>query len=351
MLRQLKWRIVATMMVVVIVGVLLILLMAYGLTTALVATEVQLAFRQSMLTAVSVAAIGAIIAGIIASLLLARQILRPLNQIATSSQRIADGRYDERVPIPSSDELALVATNFNQMAERLAEVEQTRITLIGNVSHELRTPLTSMIGYLEGLMDGLFPGNEETYALMHTEMDRMRRLVNDLQILSRVESGQIQLDPQLFDLRPVVSRIVLQLKPTAEVDNILLQEVKMDTAVPVFADVDRTAQILVNLIGNAIQYTPQGGTITLFIAVETRFARINIQDNGQGIPSEKIPLLFERFYRIDNSRARRSGGSGIGLTISRYLVWAMGGEIWAESKGEGMGSLFSFTLPLGNSVQ
>ncbi|MCA9966756.1 MAG: HAMP domain-containing histidine kinase, partial [Anaerolineales bacterium] len=212
MWRQLKWRIVGGNMAVVIAGATLVLLMTQIVTRmvvpepilaevrhlaeasdpagAEVATAVLLdTFRGTIITAVLVGTIGAIFVGWFSSLALARQILHPLNQLASSSQRIANGRYDERIPIPDSAELASVATHFNQMAQALATIEEQRITLIGNVSHELRTPLTSMIGFLEGLMDGLFPSSEETYAPMHAEMQRMQRLVDDLQTLSRVEAG------------------------------------------------------------------------------------------------------------------------------------------------------------------
>lgn len=369
--RQLRWRIVAANMLVVVVGVVLILLMAYWVTQTvapagvlagiaalqaadnpeavnIAAAELLEAIRQSVFTSVLVAALGAMVAGLVASVLLARQILRPLYQIAESSQRIADGRYDERVTVPGSDELALVATNFNQMAEALAQIEQTRVTLIGNVSHELRTPLTSMMGYLEGLMDGLFPGNEETYTLMLAEMNRMRRLVDDLLTLSRVESGQISLELAVFALRPLIERVAAQLRPQAAAGELTLTLDLQDHNV--FADPDRTAQVLVNLIGNAIRYTPPGGNITVQTMPAPHAVRVCVVDDGIGVAPEALPYLFERFYRVDQSRARKSGGSGIGLTISRYLVWAMGGEMTAASDGEGKGSTFTFTLPLGKNV-
>ena len=367
--RQLRWRIVAANMLVVVVGVVLILLMAYWVTQAVIpagvqesittltsadnpnasaeaADELLNAIRQTVFTSVVVAALGAIIAGLAVSLLLARQILRPLHQIADSSQRIADGRYDERVTVPGSDELALMATNFNQMAEALAQIEQTRVTLIGNVSHELRTPLTSMMGYLEGLMDGLFPGNEETYGVMYAEMNRMRRLVDDLQTLSRVESGQMSLELTTFELRPLIERVVAQLQPQATSSQLaLVWQVGGGEETAVYADSDRAAQVLVNLIGNAIRYTLEGGHITVQAVQEPHAVRVCVMDDGVGIPEDALPYLFERFYRVDQSRTRSSGGSGIGLTISRYLVWAMGGEMTAISDGIGNGSTFTFTLP------
>ncbi|MBE2225653.1 MAG: HAMP domain-containing protein, partial [Anaerolineae bacterium] len=250
--RQLRWRIVFANMIVVVVGVAIVLLMAYLITTRMVPGAVAASlttlveadggsweeavaallesFRQSMLTAVTVAAIGAIIAGLLTSYFLAKEILRPLDQIATSSERIARGHYNERVAVPPSDELALVAENFNQMAESLEQVEAQRIALIGNVSHELRTPLTGLNGYLEGLMDGVFPANDETFALMDHEIRRLRRLVNDLQSLSRVESGQISLHLADFELQPEIERVAAQLRPQAEAQSLKILCERVESA-------------------------------------------------------------------------------------------------------------------------
>ncbi len=366
--RQLRWRIVAANMVVVVVGVALSLLTAYLIIQYVTPVEVQqgleqlaaarstaetaaaqdellAAFRRSILTAVSVAAGGAVIAGILSSLLLSRQILRPLRQLAESSQRIAHGHYAERLAVPPSDELALVATNFNQMAEALEQVEQQRITLIGDVSHELRTPLTGLKGYLEGLMDGIFPSDEETFAQMYQEVRRLGRLVDDLQALSQVEAGQISLHPQTFDLIPLLERVVAQIRPQAEAQSLALVLDVPPIPITVLADPDRAAQILLNLLSNAIRYTPDGGSITVRASRRPHHTLITVEDTGIGIPAGTLPYLFERFYRVDPSRARSSGGSGIGLTIARHLAWAMGGELTAASPGPNQGSVFTFTLP------
>jgi histidine kinase len=306
----------------------------------------QTFYRDAVFRSLLVAATGAILAGLLTSLFLAREILRPLNQIAESSQRIASGRYSERVTIPPSTELAMVATHFNQMAEALEQVEQQRVALISNVMHELRTPLTGLSGYLEGLMDGLFSNDRETYAQMDQEVRRLHRLVDDLQALSRVEAGQISLHMDSIDLIPIVERVVNQLQPQAMAQSL---ELSTEQALPelfVCADPDRTAQVLLNLIGNATRYTPEGGCITVRVSRAGRVAKIEVEDDGIGIPAEALPYIFERFYRVDRSRARRSGGSGIGLTISRHLAWAMGGNLTAASDGPGQGSIFTLTLAL-----
>ncbi len=365
--RQLRWRIVGSHMIVVIVGVVTLLL-ATGILLARLdrhqiepslialteadnraaveqASDDLLAiFQSSLLSALIIAALSAVVAGLLTSLPLTRGMARSLQDITRSSQRIASGHYDERVAIAEIEELAHLATNFNQMAEALEHIEQQRVALIGNVSHELRTPLSGIEGYLEGVMDGLFPKDDETFAHMYQEVRRLRRLVDDLQALSKVEAGQITLQPDTFDLVPIIHRVAGQLRPQAQAQAIEIV-IDIPERVRVYADEDRTAQILVNLTGNAIRYTPEGGTISLRVTTDPHLVTIAVQDTGQGIPAEALPYLFERFYRVDPSRSRQSGGSGIGLTIARHLAWAMGGELTAHSDGPGQGSTFTLTLP------
>jgi signal transduction histidine kinase len=376
--RQLRWRIVVGHMAVVLVGVTtlilaveviisrigpadiqpsLLALLETGEAAAidLVKQELVETFRRAVVRALLVAGGGAALMGLLASFWLAWQILRPLNQIAHSSQRIAEGRYDERISLPSSDELAQVATHFNQMAAALQEVEAQRVALIGNVAHELRTPLSGLAGYLEGVMDGVLPNDPETFAAMYQETRRLRRLVDDLQALSRVESGQISLQLQPVALVPLLERVATQVRPQAEGHCLLLETDFSGAAeLQVQADVDRVAQIVLNLLSNAIRYTPQGGCIQIKAglmsaeqpATTLPTAYVDVCDDGIGLAAADLPYLFERFYRVDPSRSRHSGGSGIGLTIARHLAWAMGGELTAHSDGLGKGSRFRLTLPV-----
>jgi histidine kinase len=344
--RQLRWRIVAAQMLVVVVGVITLITTADVLAVRSVDPALLPDFQAALTQALVVAALMATVAGLATSLLLMREILRPLREIARSSQRIAAGHYDERVVLPASDELAAMAASFNQMAAALEQVEQQRVTLIGNVAHELRTPLAGLEGYLEGLFDGVLRNDPETLSTMQHEVRRLRRLVDDLQTLSRVEAGQVQLHFERVDLAGIVQRVMAQLRPQVLARCLEFELEKPDLALPVYADDDRTAQILLNLIGNAIRYTPDSGCITIRVATADGNAQVIVQDTGIGIPAEALPYIFERFYRVDQSRARSSGGSGIGLTIARHLAWAMGGEITATSAGLESGSTFTLTLPL-----
>jgi two-component system sensor histidine kinase BaeS len=226
-------------------------------------------------------------------------------------------------------------------------VETLRRQLIGDVSHELRTPLTAIKGSMEGLIDGVIPATHETYQQIHQEADRLSRLVDDLQELSRVEAGAYPLDIRPVAVSTLVQTVLKRFAAQAQAKQIELRsDLPMDLPA-VLADQDRITQVLTNLLGNALQYTPEGGQVTILATRHGDEILFSIIDTGIGIPAEYLPHLFTRFYRVDKSRSRQAGGgSGIGLTIARHLVEAHGGHIWAESAGEGQGSAFTFTLPI-----
>jgi len=308
--------------------------------------EVFIDFRASFNEALMYAAWAAAIVAIVLSLYLTRSVVAPLRVMSRATQRIADGHYEQRVRVDGADELAQLAIRFNQMAEKLNQVEAMRRRLIGDVSHELRTPLTAIKGSMEGLIDGILPPTQETYQQIHAEADRLNRLVDDLQELSRVEARAYELDIHPLDVSSLVQTVTKRLTPQAKSKHISLN-LELPSDLPqVLADENRTVQILTNLVGNAIQYTPEAGEVTIAAKPMNNEVQISVRDTGLGIPPEHLSPIFDRFYRVDKSRSRQSGGgSGIGLTIARALVEAHGGRIWAESVGEGQGSTFKFTLP------
>jgi signal transduction histidine kinase len=305
-------------------------------------TEFRASFNEALLYAALAAAVVAVLLG----LYLSRSVIAPVQAMSLATQRIADGRYDERVQVHGEDELARLALRFNRMAEKLSEVEAMRRRLIGDVSHELRTPLTAIKGSMEGLMDGVLPATPETFQQIHAEADRINRLVDDLQELSRVEARAYSLDLRPVDLSSAVQTVTKRLAPQAEAKRIALDaDLKPDLPL-LLADEDRLVQVLTNLTGNALQYTPENGRVIISARRDQQEIRVSVQDTGAGMSPEHLPHIFDRFYRVDASRSRREGGgSGIGLTIARALVEAHGGRIWAESAGEGQGSVFSFTIP------
>jgi signal transduction histidine kinase len=305
-------------------------------------------FRAGVFEALAWAAVAAVLVAVLISLLFSRRILKPLRAMMQASQRISEGHYDERVQVGGADELGQLADRFNQMAEKLHQVEAMRRQLIGDVSHELRTPLTAIKGSMEGLMDGVLPASDETYQQIHQEADRLNRLVDDLQELSRVESGAYELDLRPTQIAPLLETLVKRFRQQFGAKRVELDLDLPAGLPPILADEHRILQVLSNLTANALQYTPAGGTVSISAARTNGTIRITVRDTGAGIAPEHLTHLFDRFYRVDKSRSRAAGGgSGIGLTIAKYLVEAHGGKIWVESEGAGEGSAFSFTLPVG----
>lgn len=314
--------------------------------------ELYDSYTTSVNEALSFAAIAALIAAMVASFFISRQVVNPIQRMMKLSHRIADGEYQDRLDISPKinfeqmDELNQLALSFNQMAEKLEKTEIMRRQLIGDVSHELRTPLTAIKGYMEGMIDGVLPANPEVYQMVNTEIERLQRLVNDLQELSRVEGGEFQLKPVSISPASLLETIRGNLGRPFEEKGIQLEMVVAPDLPQILVDRDRILQVLTNLAGNALQYTPPGGKVTICAFREKNEVIFSVSDTGIGIAPEQIPLVFNRFYRTDKSRARASGGSGIGLTIAQVLVRAHQGRIWAESLGEGKGSTFSFALPI-----
>lgn len=311
-------------------------------------------FRDGVEDAVLLAVLAATVAAMGAALLISRRITAPVQALSHASRRIAAGSYTERVdvsgkPGAARDELESLADDFNRMAEALEQTELLRRQLIGDVSHELRTPLTTIKASLEALIDGVIPAAPETFEQIHREADRLERLVNDLQELNRVESGAFELDLQPLAVSDLFKTTVERLGRQFTEKGVALQ-LDLPPDLPlVCGDADRLGQVLLNLAGNALLYTPAGGQVTLAARTSGDRVEVLVRDTGIGIAPEHLPHLFDRFYRVDRSRARLSGGSGIGLTISRRLVEAHGGSIRVESPGPGLGSTFAFTLPVSSA--
>ena len=308
-------------------------------------------FQAGVVEALSWSASAAFLAAVILSWFVSRRVVTPIRETMAASQRIAEGHYQERVQVPGNvrrgelDELALLALSFNQMASQLDKTETMRRQMIGDVVHELRTPLTIIKGTMEGLMDGVLPANAETYQQVHQEADRLQRLVADLQELSKVEGGAIDLKVQPLSVSSVVEKVISRFQQPYQAKSLqLIMDVQPET-ISVMADEDRLQQILTNLLSNALLYTLSGGSVTVQARQEGHFVAFQVRDTGIGISAEHLPHVFTRFYRIDKSRARVSGGSGVGLTVSKHLVEAQGGRIWVESDGPGKGSRFFFSLP------
>ena len=311
------------------------------------------ALNEAMLVALLVSGVAAVVI----SWFVSRRIVAPIQAMSRVSRRIAEGHYEERVAVPptaveDTDELSELALNFNRMAERLARTEEARRQWLADISHEMRTPLASILAYAEGLQDGVFPPDPEIYQQIVRETRRLQRLVDDLHELSRLEAGAYELERRAVPSGQLVQEAIQRFMPAYTNKGVALKAEVPPDAPPVWADAERILQVLSNLLHNALRYTPQGGQVTVRVIPpqapggEKGVVRVEVQDTGEGIPPEHLPHLFRRFYRVDKSRSRQRGGSGIGLTIARLLVEAHGGRIWAHSPGPGQGSTFAFTLPV-----
>lgn len=306
-----------------------------------VSTAFRAAMLQSMVLSVSAAAVTAVVV----SLVVAGRIVGPIERLLAASRRIAAGQYTQRVLVEGRDELAALAEQFNQMASALEGAERRRVALLGDVAHELRTPLATIAGYTEGLLDGVVAPEAATFALLHDEADRLRRLVRDLQELSRAEAHQLPIQPRAVTPGALVERALAVLEPQFTDKQIHIERSFSADLPAVEADADRIVQVLINLLGNALRSTPSGGSVGIIIERREHTVVFHIADSGVGISSEHLPHVFERFFRVDKARSRALGGSGIGLTIAKAVVEAHGGQIWAASAGAGQGATFSFSLP------
>jgi signal transduction histidine kinase len=320
-----------------------------ALTTAEASQRILGSLLGTLLSGLAVAAIVATATSLATSLFVARRITGPLRLMTQASKRISAGNYAERievVPVHATDELGQLAASINALAVALEQTERRRLEVIGNVAHELRTPIATLEGYLEGLLDGVIEPTPRTWAVLHTEAGRLRRLVDDLQELSRAEARQIPLSPH-----PVAPQRLVQdaLEPLEGqfADKGLELQIHLPGDLPqVMADTTRAVQILTNLLVNALRYTAAPGRVEVAVSREEDMAAFRVSDSGVGLSPEQLAHIFERFYRVDKSRSRAFGGSGIGLTIAQSLAQAMGGAIRAESAGLGQGSSFTLTLPL-----
>lgn len=306
-------------------------------------------FNAAMQEVIVFTGIAAFVAAVGASLLVTRQLVKPVQELSAASQQIAAGRYEKRVTTTGTpeqqDELGGLANNFNSMAEQLEKTETIRRELIGDVAHELRTPLASIIASMEGLIDEVIPHSPETYHKISQEAARMQKIIDDLQSLSRVEAGNYQLDLAEIQIEPIIQAVISSLEPQYKDKNVTLTAEIEENLPEAIADAARIHQVLINLVGNALQYSLPGGQVRISTKLDQGKLLTTIRDTGIGLKEEELNMVFNRFYRVDKSRSRASGGSGVGLTIAKHLVEAHHGRIWAESDGEGQGSSFCFTLP------
>jgi two-component system OmpR family sensor kinase/two-component system sensor histidine kinase BaeS len=282
--------------------------------------------------------------GLLLGLLFSRSLTAPLRRLTKAAQSVAGGDFSQRVEEGGSAEIVEVAHAFNEMTAALKEAETLRQNLMADVAHELRTPLTVLQGNLQALLDDVYPLEKVEVAQLYDETRLLSRLVEDLRELALAEAGQLRLHLRPTDAAQVARTTAATFALVAEDKGVSLDVQIADSLPLVLADPDRLAQVLRNLLSNALRHTPPGSRISISAGATDTIVEIAVADTGEGIQPEHLPYVFDRFWRAERSRARGTGGSGLGLTIAKQLVQSQGGEIGVQSE-PGRGSCFWFTLP------
>lgn len=305
--------------------------------------ELTAALDGSLWRAMIAGASAALVVAALVAWVVGRRLLRPLDEVRAATRRMAAGDYGTRVEPPSELELASLADDVNVLGEHLAGTERRRSQLLGEVTHEMRTPLTVIGGHLEGLVDGVLEPDDATFALLADEAQRLERIVDDLTLLSRADEGTLTFDLRPIDLGDVVDGVLARLAPQFEHRGVRLEH-EPGPRLPVLADAQRLAQVLTNIVGNALEHTPEGGAVTIRSGRDAS-SWVEVADTGQGIAADQLEAIFERFHRGPSGSTR--SGRGIGLTIARSLARAHGGDVTATSPGPGSGATFRLTVPNG----
>lgn len=293
---------------------------------------------------VAAGVIGGIIALIFVALL-TKHITKPMNQMKAVAKKVASGEFTGRINVKGKDELSELSKSFNEMITELENLEKMRRDFIGNVSHELRTPLTSIKGFVDGIIDGVIPPEKHEYYLriVRDETSRMQDLVNDLLSLAKLQGGEVALKYSIFDINELIRRSVISLQQMFLEKNLEFNALFETERMFVRADLDSIQRVIINLLHNAIKFTPENGVIAAKTYYEKNKVVISIEDSGRGIPKEDLPGIFERFYKTDKSRSEDRTGVGLGLAIVRNIINKHDETIKVESQ-EGHGTRFIFTL-------
>ncbi|MEW6183872.1 MAG: ATP-binding protein [Bacillota bacterium] len=289
-----------------------------------------------------------VVVAVLVIFLVSRRITRPIMDMSRAAARVAEGDYSQQILVRDRDEIGQLAQSFTIMQERLETMERMRRELIADISHELRTPLASIRGFVQGILDGVVRPEEKTryLSLVLNETTRLTSLVSDLLELARVQAGAIHLEYSEVDPAALMAEVADSFSlPSAE-KGIALQTTGPPRTIRIPADRNRLKQVLLNLVSNAVRYTPRGGTISLVLEEGPDGVTIKVADTGPGVPEEELPKIFEKFHRLDKSRDSATGGAGLGLAIVKQLVELHGGNITARNRKDGPGLEVSFNIPI-----
>ncbi len=309
--------------------------------------HIELAYREANAVVLGVALLTSLACATVVIWLVSRPLRRSLSELTDAARELSRGHYSRRVRSGGGgSELDTFAAAFNSMAIRLDDVEATRRRLLSDLAHELRTPIATLTIYHDGLYDGVTDLNDDTRQVLTAQTDRLARLAEDIDDVSRAEEGRLSLDVRTHRIQELVATAIDSMRARYADKGVgLLFDPPPDPELAVDVDSSRLGQVLGNLLSNALRHTPPGGDVTITARRTPDEVAISITDTGEGIPATHLPHVFERFYRGDNARNRGRSGSGIGLTISKAIIDAHGGTITAHSGGPGQGATFEILLP------
>lgn len=306
--------------------------------------HIERAFTDAGVTSLAVGFLVALALALLASWYETKRLRRPLEHLTTVASQVSAGDYAARVPKAGfSSELDTVGDAFNDMAHRLDATEETRRRLLSDVAHEVRTPIATLTALLEAIADDITPWNDESQHLLLLQAERLQRIARDLDAVSRAEEGRLSLVPEPVEISELVELAATTARSRYLAKGVTLEQ--QSEQAPVMADPQRIAQVLGNLLDNALRHTPAGGSVLIEGRQHGGVVTVTVTDTGDGLTEDQLDHVFERFYRADLARARDAAGAGIGLTISRGLAIAHGGTLTATSPGEGHGATFTLTLP------
>jgi signal transduction histidine kinase len=294
-------------------------------------------FLRRLNGSIFLSAIATLALALFLGILLSRSISRPIQELTKATHHMADGKLGQQVPVRSRDELGELAQSFNKMSADLARSFNLRKQMTADIAHELRTPISLILGHAEGVKDGVLKPTRENFEIIREEAERLEHLVSDLRTLSLADAGELSVDFQPVEVNTLMSDVHTHYLTLFNQKRITLNLETGPVILKANLDPNRFAQVLNNILDNALRYTPENGQVQLAVRSVNNNIQISIQDSGDGVTPEEASHLFDRFYRVDESRARDDGGSGLGLAIAKSIVEMHKGRIWAESeKGKGL---------------
>lgn len=275
------------------------------------------------------------------------RLTKPLKLMSEASRAMARGDFSKRIPVTSDDEIGELAVSFNQMTNSLAQLESMRKSFVANISHELKTPMTTIGGFIDGIIDGTIEPSRQNYYLgiVSEEVKRLSRMVESMLSVSKLESGEFVLKPEIFDFKELLLSVVISQEQRIEKKNLTIVGLDEIESVTVYADRDLLYQAVYNLVDNAIKFVDEQGKINFRIRIDSKKMLFEISNTGKGIPTDELKYVFERFYKVDKSRSANKNSTGLGLYIVKTILHAHGGKISVTSK-ENEVTAFKFTLPL-----